>query len=49
VEALKPDSLLEVLKGMYQGKPLLGKEGLLTGLVKELTQIALQGLRWKLI
>ncbi len=33
----------EVIKGMYQGKPLFGKDGLLTPLVKEFTQIALQG------
>ena len=33
----------EVIKGMYQGKPLFGKDGLLTPLIKEFTQIALQG------
>jgi predicted ATP-grasp superfamily ATP-dependent carboligase len=34
-------ALEEVLKGMYAGKPLLGSGGLLTQLVKDLTQIAL--------
>jgi len=33
----------EIIRGMYQGKPLLGPGGLLTDMVKELTQIALQG------
>jgi transposase-like protein len=33
----------EVIKGMYEGKPLFGRDGLLTPLVKEFTQIALQG------
>ena len=28
---------------MYAGKPLLGEGGLLTQLVKDLTQVALQG------
>lgn len=36
-------AMLEIIKGMYQGKPLLGQGGLLTNLVKELTQVALQG------
>jgi transposase-like protein len=35
--------MAEIIKGMYHGKPLLGENGLLTGLVKDLTQIALQG------
>lgn len=33
----------EIIRGMYQGKPLLGPNGLLTDMVKELTQLALQG------
>jgi putative transposase len=33
----------EIVKGLYQGKPLLGEGGLLTDMVKELTQLALQG------
>ena len=36
------ESLVEVIRGLYQGKPLLGSGGLLTNLVKDLTQIALQ-------
>lgn len=36
-------AMLEIIKGMYQGKPLLGEGGLLTNLVKDLTQVALQG------
>lgn len=37
------EALEEIIRGMYQGKPLLGNGGLLTNLVKDLTQIALQG------
>ena len=37
------EALAEIIKGLYQGKPLLGKGGLLTNLVKDLTQLALQG------
>lgn len=37
------EALAEIIKGLYQGKPLLGTGGLLTNLVKDLTQIALQG------
>lgn len=36
-------AMLEIIKGMYQGKPLLGSGGLLTNLIKDLTQLALQG------
>ena len=35
------EALAEIVRGLYQGKPLLGKGGLLTNLVKDLTQIAL--------
>lgn len=37
------EALEEIIKGLYAGKPLLGQGGLLTNLVKDLTQIALQG------
>ena len=37
------EAMMDIIKGMYAGKPLLGPEGLLTQLVKDLTQIALQG------
>ena len=37
------EAMQDILKGMYEGKPLLGQGGLLTQLVKDLTQIALQG------
>lgn len=37
------EAMAEIIKGMYAGKPLLGSNGLLTNLVKDLTQIALQG------
>jgi putative transposase len=37
------EAMTEIIKGMYAGKPLLGANGLLTNLVKDLTQIALQG------
>jgi putative transposase len=37
------EALSEIIKGLYQGKPLLGPGGLLTNLVKDLTQLALQG------
>lgn len=33
----------KIIRGLYQGKPLLGEGGLLTDMVKELTQLALQG------
>lgn len=37
------EALAEIISGLYAGKPLLGEGGLLTNLVKDLTQIALQG------
>lgn len=37
------EALAEIIKGLYEGRPLLGKGGLLTNLIKDLTQIALQG------
>lgn len=40
-ELLAPEKCAAIIKGMYEGKPLLGKEGLLTTLVKEFTQMAL--------
>ena len=42
IPGLQPEGLLEVIKGMYQGKALLGEGGLLTNLVKDLTEISLQ-------
>jgi transposase-like protein len=42
VEGLQPDALVNIIKGLYAGKHLTGKDGLLTGLIKDLTQIALQ-------
>ena len=41
--SLSSESMGEILKGLYAGKPLLGESGLLTQLVKDLTQVALQG------
>lgn len=41
--SVQNEAMAEIIKGMYQGKPLLGENGLLTQLVKDLTQIALQG------
>jgi transposase-like protein len=41
--SLQNGALADIIKGMYQGKPLLGCSGLLTNLVKDLTKIALQG------
>jgi putative transposase len=41
--SVQNEALMDIIKGMYQGKPLLGEKGLLTQLVKDLTEIALQG------
>lgn len=41
--SLKEEALRDIIKGMYEGKPLLGAEGLLTRIAKELIQISLQG------
>ena len=43
IPGLDQQSLQDIIAGMYAGKPLLGKYGLLTGLVKTLTQVALAG------
>jgi putative transposase len=43
LSSLRPESLKEIIQGMYQGKPLLGPQGLLTQIAKDLTEIALQG------
>lgn len=43
IPGLDQQSLQDIIAGMYAGKPLLGKDGLLTGLVKTLTQAALAG------
>jgi len=39
---LQNDALAQVIAGLYQGKSLFGAGGLLTNLVKDLTQVALQ-------
>lgn len=41
--SLSSEALEEIIKGLYQGKPLLWNQGLLTNLIKDLTQVALQG------
>lgn len=41
--SVQNEALMDIIRGMYQGKPLLGEKGLLTQLVKDLTEIALQG------
>jgi putative transposase len=41
--SLSPEAMQQILQGLYAGKPLLGEEGLLTQLLKDLTQVALQG------
>ena len=38
-----PEAMTDIIRGLYAGRPLLGEGGLLTKLVKDLTQIALQG------
>ena len=43
LDSLKPEAMKEIIAGMYQGKPLLGPQGLLTQIAKDLTQLALQG------
>lgn len=40
-QLLSPEKCSEIINGMYEGKPLLGRDGLLTSLVKEFTQMAL--------
>ena len=41
--SLKGEALQEIIKGMYEGKPLLGSQGLLTQIAKDLIEISLQG------
>ena len=41
--SIQNEALSEIVRGLYQNKPLLGPEGLLTKLIKDLTQISLQG------
>jgi transposase-like protein len=38
-----PGAMEDILKGLYAGRSLLGEGGLLTQLIKDLTQVALQG------
>lgn len=40
---MQTGALSEIIAWLYQGKPLLGSEGLLTKLVKDLTELSLQG------
>ena len=40
--SLQGEALQEIIKGMYAGKPLLGAEGLLTQITKDLIQLSLQ-------
>jgi len=42
IPSLSQDTFQNIMKGLYQGKPLLGKDGLFSNLLKEFTQIALQ-------
>ena len=41
--SLQPEAFHTILEGLYAGKPLLGPQGLLTQIPKDLTQLALQG------
>ena len=43
IPSLQEQGLQEIIKGLYQGKNLLGSDGLLAPLIKELLQISLQG------
>ena len=43
VAMLNPDALSKIQQGLYEGKPLLGKAGLLTGLIKEILESSLHG------
>lgn len=43
LKLLPPEVISELQYGLYQGKPLVGKEGLLTPLIKELVELSLQG------
>ena len=40
--SLQGEALQEIIRGMYAGKPLLGSEGLLTRIAKDLIQLSLQ-------
>ena len=41
--SMQPEAFAEIISGLYQGKPLLGPQGILTQITKDLTQLALQG------
>lgn len=41
--SIQNEALAEIITGIYQGKPLLGPGGLLNGLIKDLSQVALKG------
>ncbi len=46
LSSLKPEALQEIIHGMYQGKPLLGPQGLLTQIAKTLPRLPYRA-RWK--
>ena len=41
--SISNESLAQITQGLYAGKPLFGNGGLFTQLLKDLTQVALQG------
>lgn len=43
LKMLPPEMISELQAGLYSGKPLVGKEGLLTPMIKELVELSLQG------
>ena len=40
--SLQNEALQEIIKGMYEGKPLLGPQGLLTRIAKDLIEMSLE-------
>ena len=40
--SLQNEALQEIIKGMYAGKPLLGPQGLLTQIAKDLIEVSLE-------
>jgi transposase-like protein len=43
LKLLPPEIIAELQEGLYAGKPLVGKEGLLAPMIKELIELSLQG------
>lgn len=43
LKLLPPELISELQAGLYAGKPLVGKEGLLAPMIKELVELSLQG------